>query len=203
LRKFTFSHFPSLKPIQAQDGHYHSITSGCRVQHQVDGNTAMDKLIASGESSAMRTRDCARIVVVNPRGEVLLLRYEDEKSIDPAKPDLVAYWVPPGGGVHAGESFESAAIRELACLWLRERVLQYKTGLTRQIERYFLAHTNATGKTYNQSADEPIMESRWWTVEAIQKSDEVFLPENLARLLEPVLAGNIPASPIRIATESV
>ena len=56
----------------------------------------------------MRTRNVARIVAINPDNEVLLLRYRHDRSLDPEKPELLEYWVPPGGGLRSGESSEDA-----------------------------------------------------------------------------------------------
>ena len=61
----------------------------------------------------MKVRKIARIIVLNPAGAVLLVRYHDPTPANPSKPELLAYWVPPGGGVDEGESFERAAIREV------------------------------------------------------------------------------------------
>ena len=61
----------------------------------------------------MKVRKSARLVVLNPSGAVLLVRYHDLTPVNPIEPELLAYWVPPGGGVEDGESFEQAAIREL------------------------------------------------------------------------------------------
>jgi hypothetical protein len=52
----------------------------------------------------MRVRKSARIVLVNPAGAVLLVRYHDLTPVNPSEPELLAYWVPPGGGVDEGES---------------------------------------------------------------------------------------------------
>ena len=62
----------------------------------------------------MRTRNVASVVVINPDNEVLLLHYRHERSIDPANPQHLEFWLPPGGGLHGQESFESAALREPA-----------------------------------------------------------------------------------------
>lgn len=52
-------------------------------------------------------RVCARVLPVNPAGEILLLH-----GWDPAKPDE-PYWFSIGGGVEPGESLAHAAAREM------------------------------------------------------------------------------------------
>ena len=61
----------------------------------------------------MKVRKSARIIVLESAGAVLLVRAHDSTPVNPDKPDLLAYWAPPGGGVDEGESYERAAIREL------------------------------------------------------------------------------------------
>ena len=97
-------------------------------------------------------RQVARIVVLDAGGSVLLVRYQDVQPMDPESVGPLAYWVPPGGGLNPGESYESAAARELEeetgltpeigpLLWKRRQVLRYKERLVSQHERYFLART--------------------------------------------------------------
>jgi TDG/mug DNA glycosylase family protein len=58
----------------------------------------------SGRASGLPIRHATRAVVVSPDGRVLLLRYQSPYE---------AWWIPPGGGVDAGESDEHALRREL------------------------------------------------------------------------------------------
>ncbi|HEX7197698.1 MAG TPA: NUDIX domain-containing protein, partial [Candidatus Limnocylindria bacterium] len=70
----------------------------------------------------LRLRDAARAVILNPAGEVLLVRFEfPERSL----------WACPGGGVEEAESHAQALRRELReevgldlerlgpCVWTR------------------------------------------------------------------------------------
>ena len=95
----------------------------------------------------MITRKASRIIVVNDHNETLLVRYEESKPADP-RLKIKVYWVPPGGGVSEGETFEDAAICELyeetgisvssvIHVWLRERELVRKGTLTLYQEGYF------------------------------------------------------------------
>jgi 8-oxo-dGTP pyrophosphatase MutT (NUDIX family) len=95
----------------------------------------------------MKVRKSARTVVLNPGGSVLLVRYHDLTPVNPSEPELLHYWVPPGGGVDEGESFERAAIRELEeetgielsevgpQIWSRERHLMHQGELKKYVER--------------------------------------------------------------------
>jgi 8-oxo-dGTP pyrophosphatase MutT (NUDIX family) len=56
----------------------------------------------------MQTKRVAKVVVLNPAGEVLLLRRSATDSRRPGE------WDFPGGGVEDHESFEAAAAREAA-----------------------------------------------------------------------------------------
>lgn len=158
----------------------------------------------------MRTRQSARIVVLSRAGAVLLVRANDSKPVDPGKPGLLAYWVPPGGGVDEGESFESAAIRELEeetgielsevgpHVWTRERQLMYRGELRTYLERYFIAWADPPRQLRNRTA-EKIEEIRWWTLDEMRVSTETFLPEGFVDLVAPLVTGDVPPEPIEIA----
>jgi ADP-ribose pyrophosphatase YjhB (NUDIX family) len=54
----------------------------------------------------VQRRQAARVVVRDPDGRVLLLRYDDP-------PPMGVHWATPGGGVDPGETPREAAAREL------------------------------------------------------------------------------------------
>jgi len=157
----------------------------------------------------VKVRKGARIVVLDPAGAVLLVRYHDQTSVDPTNPGLLTYWVPPGGGVDEGESFEHAAIRELEeetgielaevgpQIWSRERALVHGGELKRHLERYFVARVQPPRVLRNRTA-EPIEEIRWWTLDELRRSPETFLPEGFVELVAPLMGGELPSMPIEI-----
>jgi 8-oxo-dGTP pyrophosphatase MutT (NUDIX family) len=58
----------------------------------------------SGLATGLPMRDGVRAVIVSPDSEVLMIRYVTEYE---------SWWIPPGGGVDAGESDLDALTREL------------------------------------------------------------------------------------------
>ena len=155
----------------------------------------------------MKVRKIARIVVLDPAGAVLLVRYRDSTPVNSGQPELLVYWVPPGGGVDEGESFEHAALRELEeetgielsevgpHIWSRERHLVHRGELKMCLERYFVAWAKPPRLLRNRTA-EKIEEIRWWTSTELRESTEVFLPEGFVELVVTVMAGDIPSGPI-------
>jgi 8-oxo-dGTP pyrophosphatase MutT (NUDIX family) len=162
----------------------------------------------------MKIRHCARAVVVNEQCEVLLLLYEDDHPVDPARPQLRRYWVTPGGGVKEGETHESAVTRELEeetgihnpqiarWIWTRTRELLNKGEVKIYVERYYLINVaKAECPMKNRTTDEAIQQQRWWSLADIRESDDLFLPSGFPALVEPVLDMRLPESPIRIQEE--
>ena len=45
-------------------------------------------------------------------------------------------------------------------------------------------------------AEEGIDDARWWTLDEIEHSDELFIPPHFGKLLGPLLRGEIPTTPI-------
>ncbi len=56
---------------------------------------------------AERSRRAARVLLLDGRDRLLLIHVQDGAAEAPA------LWMTPGGGLHPGESFEQAALREL------------------------------------------------------------------------------------------
>lgn len=162
----------------------------------------------------MRTRNVARTVVISPDNEMLMLRYRQERSLDPERPDLLEWWVPPGGSLNSGESFEDAAVRELeeetgirlpalgAWVWTRRLKLRYRGEDWLQVERYFVARAPRTDSMRNSTPDEEIADIQWWSLPALRASDAVFFPESLAELVEPLLGGRMPPEPLEIGLDA-
>lgn len=161
-------------------------------------------------STSSGIHKAARIVVLSPARSVLLVRYHDPTPIDPARHEPQTYWVPPGGGVEEGESFEAAAIRELEeetgielskvgpQIWYRERRLMRHGELKQYQERYFLGQAEPARVLRNRT-QEKIEAIRWWTLDELRASMETFFPEGFVELAASVIAGHVPVAPIDIS----
>lgn len=156
---------------------------------------------------------CARVILINRDLDVLLLRYENEVPVDPQRPDVLTYWVTPGGALEPGESFEQAAKRELEeetgirvdigpWVWTRRRELYRDGKLLKHVERYFVARLIDGRIATRNRTSEDIVASRWWSVDEMLKSSDDFLPPGFTTLVQPIISGELPDSPIRVDTES-
>lgn len=144
-------------------------------------------------------RPCARVLVVNASRRLLMLEARD-------RPEGPRWWVAPGGGLLAGESFERAAARELheetglelaigPWVWTRRHIYEWEGERHDQYERYFVAGTDGAEIAPVQR-DSYVTGYRWWSVEEIQGSREDFAPRRLPELIPPILSGAYPRHPI-------
>ena len=149
----------------------------------------------------MRKRPAARLLVLDPCDRVLLFRF----VFDDGPLAGQRYWATPGGALEQGESYLEAARRELA----EETGINAPIGpqvLTRTIvfqtpsgddveadERYFLVR--AIDRIVDRSGQEAL-EARymqtcdWWSIERLGTTTEKVFPEDLASVLERLVAEN-------------
>jgi 8-oxo-dGTP pyrophosphatase MutT (NUDIX family) len=161
----------------------------------------------------MRTRCSARIIAINKDKKVLLFKYEDDSIFGSQGPIGKPFWVTPGGGVEDQETYEDAAKRELfeesglvpvalsKCIWNRIIELTWKGELIQSQEKYYVAYVEeADIKLDNLTLEErEVYRSyKWWSVEEICDSDEIFFPTMLGELLKPIVSGDLPLQPIYI-----
>ncbi len=140
---------------------------------------------------------------------MLLLCYRDSSS--PAQ----RFWVTPGGGLEAGESYADAAVRELfeetgvvvgnvgEPIWTRQKVVDGVLFL----EQHFLVRCDGfeviVGENPDATEQALTLGMRFWSLEDLQASTETIYPEDLALHLEPILRGVIPATPLDITRANI
>jgi 8-oxo-dGTP pyrophosphatase MutT (NUDIX family) len=160
------------------------------------------------DTTGLRIRPAARAILLTPRHEVLLVRFEF--------PTRQA-WALPGGGIDDGETPDAALRRELLeelghapetigpHVWSRLHVIPFPNGLwDGQCEQIHLVPVDATFDpqphlTWEQLNSELVFELRWWTVEDILAATELhFVPANLGALLRDLIDDGPPKTPIDV-----
>lgn len=116
--------------------------------------------------------------------------------------------MPPGGRVEPGESYEKAALRELreevalhevdlgSCVWLRTFPFGLDGKRYTKEERYFLFREHFEIDASSPVDPEGVLGYKWWSVDGIKASSDLFVPRALGRLLIPLLEGESPEEPI-------
>lgn len=151
-----------------------------------------------------RYRPTSRLLVLDSQHRILLLLIEDPNL------DIPRLWITPGGGVDPGETFEQGARRELweetgitaplgPCVWSRRRIVTYDGRVYDFDERYFVVRVGSDlVDPRNQTAWEQqvVTAQRWWTLNELQRTDEVLAPRKLAELIAPIVAGSYPTEPL-------
>lgn len=161
----------------------------------------------------LRLRHSLRALILDERGDVLLVRFWWPGFSDPR-----GFWANPGGGVEPGESRLEALQREL-----REEVgleidglgpeLWTKTALFSmtgpegekwdgQVDHIHLCRTPrfdpAPMLSSAQLRDEGLQELRWWSPGELAEPGRVFAPRALPRLMAQLRRDGIPERPITI-----
>jgi ADP-ribose pyrophosphatase YjhB (NUDIX family) len=147
-------------------------------------------------------RLASRILLLNSENRLLLMRA--------LHPDGRHFWVAPGGGLDADESFEEAARRELfeetgqslpvgPCVWTRRHACEWAGRQHEQVERFFVVRT-LSEEVAPTKADDYITRHRWWSLSEIEASSDVFAPSRIAQFLSLILTGEIPNATIDCGT---
>ena len=143
-------------------------------------------------------RPAARVLVISDAQSVLLLHAQDSQGH--------RWWLAPGGGLDAGESFEDAARRELReetgrdllvgpLIWTRRHVYNWAGTPQDQYERFFVARCGEEFPVTPSVPDTYIIGHRWWHLREIQDSSDDFTPRRLADYLPKIFSGEYPDPP--------
>ena len=123
------------------------------------------------------------------------------------------FWATVRGGVESDESYEEAARREVReetgitdvelgpVVWTREKTVAFQHGTVHFVEQYFLGRTDAdviSTKGQDEYEKQFMRDHRWWSLDDLRQADEVIFPEGIAELIAPILAGALPAAPVRL-----
>lgn len=162
-----------------------------------------------------RRRHAVRALILADGDRVLLCRFSFPHPAVPTGATVV--WAAPGGGVERGELPLEALRRELheetglvvdtdpPHVWHQEVATPGRPdGYDELVNDYFLVRTTlfeARGAlSDDELAAEHISEMRWWRHSDIAGYDgpDLFSPRDIATPLAALIAGDIPATPVRM-----
>ncbi len=153
----------------------------------------------------LRIRQSARALLLTPRADVLMVRFEF-----PGR----TVWALPGGGLEPGESHVEALHRELdeevgltgvvvgPHIWNREHIISFPDGRwDGQRDRVYLVSTERFEPrprlSWDQLRAERVHEIRWWSADEVRAAGDVhFAPGRMSQLIDRLVAEGPPGTPI-------
>jgi 8-oxo-dGTP pyrophosphatase MutT (NUDIX family) len=157
-------------------------------------------------------RNASRVVVVDEHDCVLLFRAEGNFTFNGSSGQKLL-WFTPGGGQEGDETPEETARRELweetgltgvelsPCVWVRHIVFTWSGVLIDSHESFFICRVphfelDASNWTVEEQTD--LADHRWWSLEDLEATDELYVPSRLPALLRPILRGELPDVPFEV-----
>ena len=138
-------------------------------------------------SKAPRPRQAGRAILRDERDRVLLIYF--------VLPNM-RFWATPGGGVEAGETLLAAARRELkeelgitvpleGPIHTATAIFAFEGELIENTDHFFQGRWSGVPRLSGVTASESaaLQEARWWTLEELEGTSEVFFPRDLAAVL--------------------
>ncbi len=155
----------------------------------------------------MIERPAVRAVMLTPTGRMLLMQAQEPAS-------GFRVWFAPGGGLEAGESAEASLRREILeetgvelkavgpLIWRRRHTFQWNSKMLSQREDFYLVPIDAFEPDFTTNPSETeLMDFRqfkWWSVDEIRASGDVFAPRLLAEHLESLIEQGPPSEPVDV-----
>ncbi|GEM_PF-549583 len=156
---------------------------------------------AVGTREAPLVREAARVLLMDPHGQVLLVAHapDTERRV----------WTAPGGGLRRGESHLDAAHREVAeeigvevevgpWIWSRRVVFEFRGCWIDQAERWFLARTDGADVDAAPLDDPGAVQAKWWSLDSLRTTDAELAPAALADHLAVLLTDGPPDEPVDV-----
>jgi 8-oxo-dGTP pyrophosphatase MutT (NUDIX family) len=147
----------------------------------------------------LKRRLASRILLISPSRRLLLFKIHYKTGVLAGR----SYWATPGGGLRDGESFETAAIRELCeetgldiqsvgcCIASREFFWQKPDGeRVFAVENFYVVQTVSeycSTMRWSYREREAICEVKWWSESALMVSTEEIFPPDLSAIFSRAL----------------
>src|SRR5580698_7597252 len=137
----------------------------------------------------MRKRRTARVMLFDPSGEILLIRF-----VVPRAEGEFCFWVTPGGEIEAGETEAEAAVREVleelgievevdGPVYVDKNQFLHLGEMQDNTDYFFRARCEREAPALKGVTEEEVAimkEIRWWSAGEVEVSAERIFPEGLA-----------------------
>ena len=157
--------------------------------------------------TTLRKRQAARAILLTPDHHILLIQSREPQS-------GLTLWATPGGGIEDGEMPAACLQRELyeetglqgfeigPHVWTREHIYTWGEETIDQQCRYYLIHIAQFQPTMRANPEQVEIDSflqfRWWALQDILKSDELFVPGKLGEHLNALIQQGPPLQPLTV-----
>lgn len=160
-------------------------------------------------------RKAVRLLLLNEQKQLLLLYAEDPFITDPQGKPYGPFWLTVGGAIEEEETLEEAAYRELKeetglekidvtlgpIVWFGSFEAILGGTLMRMDQTFMVAYTSVHHISFDfldPLEKNVIRKAQWFSLQDIQRCQDLILPSILSTHLGPLLEGDYPVEPLPV-----